>query len=426
MNVTLAYGKTDLTVSLPDELDVTIVEPRFVEGLSDEEGALRDALRGPVSSPPLKELAGPSDTVGIVVNDITRPTPYRVILPVLLGELAHVPPGRIVLLVATGTHRANTEAELRAMLGDEIVKRYRIVQNDSSDSPSHALVGTTRSGNDIRIHSEYLKCDLRILTGFIEPHLFAGFSGGAKAVMPGLASLSSVLTNHSPANIDHPKARWGVTEGNPIWEEIGEAGRMGGAAFLLNVTLNRDKQITGVFAGDPEKAHAQGCAFARQSAMVAVDAPFDIVITCNSGYPLDLNLYQSVKGMSAAAEIVRPGGAIIIAADCWDGIPDHGEYARLLREAESPESLLETVRTPGFLRHDMWEAQIQAMISLKADVYVYSDNLSDDQIGQALLRPSRDIAATLSGLLRKRPAGARVCVLPEGPQTIPYVAAGAP
>lgn len=426
MNVTLAYGKTDLTVSLPDELDVTIVEPRFVEGLSDEEGALRDALRGPVSSPPLKELASPSETVGIVVNDITRPTPYRVILPVLLGELAHVPPDRIVLLVATGTHRANTEAELRAMLGDQIVNRYRIVQNDSSDSPSHALVGTTRGGNDIRIHSEYLKCDLRILTGFIEPHLFAGFSGGAKAVMPGLASLSSVLDNHSPANIDHPKARWGVTEGNPIWEEIGEAGRMGGAAFLLNVTLNRDKQITGVFAGDPEKAHAQGCAFARRSAMVAVDAPFDIVITSNSGYPLDLNLYQSVKGMSAAAEIVRPGGAIIIAADCWDGIPDHGEYARLLREAEGPESLLETIRTPGFLRHDMWEAQIQALISLKADVYVYSDNLSDDQIEQALLRPCRDIAATLSELLRKRPAGARVCVLPEGPQTIPYVAAGSP
>lgn len=426
MNVTLAYGKTDLTVSLPDELDVTIVEPRFVEGLSDEEGALRDALRGPVSSPPLKELASPSETVGIVVNDITRPTPYRVILPVLLGELAHVPPDRIVLLVATGTHRANTEAELRGMLGDQIVNRYRIVQNDSSDSPSHALVGTTRGGNDIRIHSEYLKCDLRILTGFIEPHLFAGFSGGAKAVMPGLASLSSVLDNHSPANIDHPKARWGVTEGNPIWEEIGEAGRMGGAAFLLNVTLNRDKQITGVFAGDPEKAHAQGCAFARRSAMVAVDAPFDIVITSNSGYPLDLNLYQSVKGMSAAAEIVRPGGAIIIAADCWDGIPDHGEYARLLREAEGPESLLETIRTPGFLRHDMWEAQIQALISLKADVYVYSDNLSDDQIEQALLRPCRDIAATLSELLRKRPAGARVCVLPEGPQTIPYVAAGSP
>ena len=191
--------------------------------------------------------------------------------------------------------------------------------------------------------------------------------------------------------------------------------------FLLNVTLNRDQQITGVFAGDFKEAHAQGCAFVKEKAMVPVPEPFDIVITSNSGYPLDLNLYQSVKGMSAASQIVKEGGSIIIAADCWDGIPDHGEYAQLLLEAESLESLLETIRAPGFQRQDMWEAQLQALICLKADVYFYTHNLSDEQIEDALLRPCRDIEATVAELLQKHGPGATICVLPEGPQTIPYI-----
>ena len=423
MEVRLAYGKIDLEITLPDDVSVTVVEPRYVTELTDEVDAVRDALRRPIASPPLKALVKPSNRVGIVFSDITRPTPNHLILPPLLGELDHLPDEQIVLFNSTGTHRPNTEAELRAMLGDEIVARYRIVQNDAHDRSSHVRVGKTASGNEIWIHKEFVNCDVRILTGFIEPHFFAGFSGGGKAIMPGLASLETVMRNHNAANLDSPMARWGITQGNPLWEEVREAAAMVQPTFLLNVTLNRDKQITGVFGGDFEQAHAQGCAFAKEKAMIPVPEPFDIVITSNSGYPLDLNLYQSVKGMSAASQVVKEGGSIIIAADCWDGIPDHGEYGRLLREAESLESLLETIRAPGFQRQDMWQAQIQALICLKADVYVYSHNLSDAQIEGALLKPCRDIEAAVAELLPKYGSGATICVLPEGPQTIPYVSA---
>jgi nickel-dependent lactate racemase len=421
MKIELAYGKTGLEISLPDDANVTVVEPKYVDGLPDQAGALRDALRQPIGSPPLKSLVKPTDKVGIVFSDITRPTPNHLILPVLLDELDHVPDGQIVLFNSTGTHRPNTEAELRWMLGDAIVNRYRIEQNDAHDRDSHVLVGRTRSGNEVWIHKEFVGCDVRIPTGFIEPHFFAGFSGGGKAIMPGLALLETVMHNHSAKNLDSPLARWGITHGNPLWEEIREAAAMVQPTFLLNVTLNRDQQITGVFAGDFEEAHVQGCAFVRDKAMIPVEEPFDIVITSNSGYPLDLNLYQAVKGMSAAAQVVKEGGSIIIAADCWDGIPDHGEYGQLLLEAESLESLLETIRAPGFQRQDMWQAHIHALICMKADVYFYSHNLSEKQIEGALLRPCRDIEATVAELLQKHGRWATICVLPEGPQTIPYV-----
>jgi len=421
VKIELAYGKTGLNINLPDDLNVDIVQPRYVEGLSDPAGAVRQALRSPIASKPLRELVKRTDRVGIVVNDITRPTPYHVILPVLVDELDFVPDDEVVLLNATGTHRPNTETELRTMLGDEIIDRFRIVQNDPMDSDSHVSVGTTNSGNDIRIHREYLQCDIRILTGFVEPHFFAGFSGGPKACMPGLAQLETILKNHSPENIDSPTAHWGVTQGNPIWEEIREAASMAEPSFILNVTLNRNGQITRVFAGDLEKAHEQGCNFVRENAMVPVKKPYDIVIGSNSGYPLDLNLYQSVKGMSAASQVVNNGGSIIIAADCWDGIPEHGEYGKLLLEADSPESLLETIRSGALCRQDMWQAQIQALICQKADVYFFSHNLSDEQIRSALLKPCRNIEATVSQLLHKYGQAASICVLPEGPQTIPYI-----
>jgi len=421
VKIRLAYGKKALGIHLPDDLNVEVVEPKYVHGLGDQAKAVRDALRKPIASKPLKELVKSSDKVGIVFNDITRPTPYQVILPILLDELNHLPDDQVILLNATGTHRANTKEELRAMLGNGIVGRYRIVQNDAQDTDSHVLVGTTSTGNDIWIHRGYVECDMRILTGFIEPHFFAGFSGGGKACMPGLALLETVLRNHSAENLDNPMASWGYTDGNPVWEEICEAVLMAPPCFLLNVTLNKDKQITAVFAGDLEESHEQGCTFVKENAMIPVKEPYDIVITSNSGYPLDLNLYQSVKGMSAASQVVKKGGSIITAADCWDGIPEHGEYGRLLLEAENNKTLLQTIRAPDFLRRDMWQAQIQALISQKADVYLYSENLSDEQIKGALLKPCHNIEATVKKLLKKYGRETSICVLPEGPQTIPWV-----
>jgi len=422
MQIPLAYGRTGLTISLPDAAKVTVLQPKHVDGLPDDTQAIRDAVRHPIASAPLSELVAATATVGLVFSDITRPTPNHRLLPAIRAELAHLPDAQIVLFNATGTHRANTDAELRGMLGDELVDRYRIVQNDPHDRDAHALIGTTTSGNDIWIDRAFLHCTSKILTGFIEPHFFAGFSGGGKAIMPGMALLETVQRNHNAANMDSPRARWGITWGNPVWEEVREAARMANPTFLVNVTLNRDKQITRVFAGEMDAAHAAGCAFVQKSAMVAVDAPFDIVIVTNSGYPLDLNLYQSVKGMSAAAQIVRDGGSIILAAECWDGIPEQSPYGRLLKEATDNPSLLATIRTPGFHYPEMWQAQIQALVGEKAEVYVYSHHLSDTQIRNALLTPcGPSIDATVARLCAKYGPEATIGVLPEGPQTVPYL-----
>jgi nickel-dependent lactate racemase len=428
MRIKLAYGKHGMWIDLPDAWDVTVVEPNYVPGLPDPAGTLSAGLRAPVGPQrPLAEVARPKARVVIVFSDITRATPHQLILPPILAELAHVPAEDITLFCATGTHRPNTGAELRGMLGDGLVDRYRIVQNDSFDPATQVCLGQTARGLDIWLNRDFFECDVKILTGFIEPHLFAGFSGGGKAVMPGMAGLSTVLGNHGAASIAHPQATWGITHGNPLWEEVMEIAHRAGPAekiFLVNVALNKNQEITAVFAGDLDAAHAAGCAFAKKTAMVPVARPFDIVITTNSGYPLDLNLYQAMKGVSAAAQIVREGGAIIIAADCWDGIPEHGLYGRLLREASSPRDLLERVHSPGFLMQDQWQAQVQAQIQLKAEVHVRTDNLTNAEIRSALLEPCALVEDTVSVLLERYGSDARICVLPEGPQTIPYVADG--
>lgn len=420
MTIPLAYGRKGLSVELPDDLRATVVRSEYRSAVQDSYEALRRVLRAPTGSPPLRELAAGARRVGIVVNDITRATPNPIIIGVIAEELAFLDDSQIVLFNATGTHRANTSEELERMLGPDAVKRFRVIQNDARNASDHRTVGIARSGNDIRIHRELLDCDVKILTGFIEPHFFAGYSGGGKALMPGMAALSTILHNHSARNMDNERATWGVTDGNPVYVEVQEAAAMVEGCFLLNVALNRDKAITAAFAGDVAAAHRRGCSYVRETSMVAIPSAFDLVITSNSGYPLDLNLYQSVKGMSAAAGIVKPGGAIIVASECWDGIPDHGAYGRLLSEAQSPSSLLDRIRGAGFHEQDMWQAQIHAKIVEKAEVYLYSDNLSATQLSDAFLKPCRSIEETVELLRRDRGTDFSICVLPEGPVTIPY------
>lgn len=421
MHINLAYGRTGLTVTLPDTVDV--LSPRFLPGLPDETEALRRALRAPIGSPPLAELVKPGDSVVVVHTDITRATPNNRILPVLLDELeaAGIAQEDITLLNGLGTHRLQTEAELRTMLGDRIVKGYRCLQHDCNDEAHLVLLGKTPLGHPVRINRFYHEADVRILTGFIEPHFFAGFSGGPKAVLPSLAGAESVFTNHGLELIAHPKATWGVLEGNPIWEEMREVALRTHPTFLLNVSLNVNREITGIFAGDMLSAHARGCAFVKENAMHAVDQPYDIVITTNSGYPLDQNLYQSVKGLSAANQIVKQGGTILIATACEDGLPNHGRYAALLAEAGSPQGVIDMISTPGFCAQDQWQVQIQAQIQSRADVYVYSDGLTDEQIQRALFIPCHNLEQTVWRLLEKYGSQARICVIPEGPQTIPYL-----
>jgi nickel-dependent lactate racemase len=421
MKVDLNYGRQGLEINLPDPVDV--LTTHFIPGIADEDEAIRKALQKPIASPPLSTLVNPGDRVIVVHTDITRATPNERILPVLLDELldAGIPSQDITLVNGLGTHRPQTEVELRRMLGDRIVDGYRCLQHDCNDDDNLISLGETSLGNPVRINRHYMESDVRILTGFIEPHFFAGFSGGPKAILPSLAGKESVFSNHGLEMIAHKQAAWGVSTGNPIWEEMREVALRTNPTFLLNVALNTQQEITAVFAGDMLEAHSQGCVYVKQNAMVAVDAPYEIVITTNSGYPLDQNLYQSVKGLSAASQVVRDGGAIIIATACEDGLPDHGRYAALLAEAGSPQGIMDLISQSGFSVQDQWQVQIQAQIQLGAEVHVYSDGLSDDQIRQALFLPCRDIEVAVEHLQERYGPQARICVMPEGPQLIPYL-----
>jgi lactate racemase len=423
MKVDLAYGQGWLPVEFPDGQTV-VIEPSHTPGLRDESAAVLNALQTPIGSRALRELVGPQTKICILFTDITRATPNDRIIPWLLEHLSHVPRENITLLNQLGTHRPNTRAELEKMLTPAVVANYRVLNHEPENEDALVQVGVTHDGTPALLNKHALEADLRIVTGFIEPHFFAGFSGGIKGIMPGVGGLRTVMSNHGFRNIGDPNATFGINEGNPLWEELRGIALKAGPSFVLNVTLNEERAITGVFAGDILQAHKVGTEFVRKSAMQAVDEPFDVVVTTNSGYPLDMNLYQGVKGMSAGARIIKPGGTLILAAECREGVPANSPLDKLLRAVTSPEELLALLAQPGFVRAEQWQAQIQAIIQRKARVLVYS-TIPEAVIRAAHLQSCSDIGAEVQTCLRELGPAARVAVLPQGPLTIPYLVNGA-
>ena len=421
MRVRLDYGVDGLEVDLPDDR-ITIIEPVFRPAVSDPHAALISALRAPIGAPPLRELTARGGRVAVSVCDITRAQPRREMLRALLDEMPHVGSSDITVLVATGTHRCNTPSELEAMLGADIVRRYRVINHDSRDRLALVHAGDTTTGVPVSLNRVWLDADIRITTGFVEPHFFAGFSGGPKMVAPGLAGLETTLTLHDARRIGHPMATWGVTEGNPIHDDVREIARMTGVHFAVDVTLNRAQQITAVFAGELFAEHRAACAAAKRDAMREVGSPFDVVLTTNAGYPLDQNLYQAVKGMSAAAKVVKRGGTIVCAAECRDGLPAHGSYGKVLASRSSPQELLAMITSPGYSMPDQWQVQIQAQVQTRARVLVKTSGLSDGEIRAAHFDPIDEVGAAVRGALSAAGPQATLCVLPQGPQTIPYLA----
>ena len=420
MKIRLDYGSDGLDVELPDER-TTVIEPSFLPAVDNPHAALVAALRRPIGRPPLRELVRPGQKVAISVCDITRAQPREAMLRALFEEMPGVKPDDVTILIATGTHRTNTRAELERMLGHDIVAAYPVVNHDSRDDSSLAYLGDTRHGAPIYLNKKWLAADVRITTGFVEPHFFAGFSGGAKMVAPGLAGLKTVLVLHDAKRIGSPNATWGVIEGNPVQDDVREIARMTGVTFSIDVTLNRDQEITAVFAGELFAEHGQACAFSKKSVMRPVDAPFDVVLTTNSGYPLDQNLYQAVKGMSAAAKVVKTGGTIVCAAECRDGLPNHGSYGEVLGSQPDAASLLKMITAPGYSRPDQWQVQIQAQILMKSKVLVKNGFMSDHEIRAAHFEPLHDVRKGVMDALKVAGAAATLCVLPQGPQTIPYL-----
>ncbi len=415
MNVALPYGTASIDIELPD--GSVVIEPVHVEGLADERAAALRSFREPLGTPPLRETVSRNDRVVIVISDITRPLPSRRILPWILEDLDHVPRGNITVLIGCGTHRACTSAEMAALLGDEIYRAVNCLNHDAFAPAGLVSAGVLGNGAEVLLNRAYAEADARVTIGFIEPHFFAGFSGGPKAVMPGIAGIGTIMRFHSAAMIGHPRAVWGVLDGNPVYEMAKESALLAKPDFSVNVTLNRRHEITGFYSGDVIMAHRAGTGAVGPLSLFECREPFDIVITSNSGYPLDQNLYQTVKGISAAASIVKEKGSVICVSRCADGIPDHGDFFEILGMGPSPRELLELIQDPNFSRMDQWQVQKLAAALLRADVYLHS-GLPDETVRRAHCVPCHDPGDTLSSILKNKP-GATIAVLREGPLVVP-------
>ena len=321
-------------------------------------------------------------------------------------EGRRVPRDQITILIGAGLHRAMTRAELERMLGPAIVAGYRIVIHDARDPDGVIFLerypGKRRGG--IYLNAQYMRATVRIVTGFVEPHLFAGFSGGGKGVFPGVASAHNIIRNHGVANLMHPGAGYGVAEGNPVFEEMRRVALHSDVTFLCNVTMNPDKGVTGIYCGDLAQAQDAAIAQVKRQAICPIPHPYNIVVASNGGFPADLNLYQGVKGMVAAAQAVQQGGQIVLAAECREG-PGSTDYTSFLHSRETPDALLERMLAPDFHRIDQWQVLEQVLVQRKAAVHLYSA-MHAATVRASHLVPVMDVGETVSALARRTPASA--------------------
>jgi nickel-dependent lactate racemase len=421
-SVHLSYGRHGLDVALLGE-DPLVVVPRDAPAVPDPAAAITAALRDPIGCPPLRDQLAGVRTVAISVCDGTRAQPREVMVAGILAELDAA--ADVTVLVATGSHRGNSEAELAEMLGP-VRDRVRVVNHDARDRSTLTHLGRRGDGVDLWLNREWVEADLRITTGFVEPHFFAGFSGGPKMVAPGLAGIDTIMTLHDARRIGDPAATWGPVEDNPVHRDIRACAAACPPHLALDVLLDRRKRITHVYAGELSAMHAAATGTALEVAMRPVPALYDVVVTTGSGYPLDQNLYQAVKGMAAAERVVRPDGTVVIAAECADGLPAHGSFAQVLGAADSPSALLELIGRPGFAVPDQWQVQVLARVLSRARVELFCAGLTDAEVRAAHLTPIEDVGAAVARALERHGPGARACYLPEGPQTIPYVSPRTP
>ena len=416
----LPYGRDRVPLTLDERRVTGCIEARL-EGCGGARGEdlVAEALEKPIASPGLAELARGKRDVVIIISDHTRPVPSRAILPPMLRLIRQASPGaRIRLLVATGCHRATTRGELADKLGEELLRSEEIVIHDCDDAANLVSLGTMPSGQALRINRVAAEADMLLAEGFIEPHFFAGFSGGRKSVLPGVASREAVVGNHCAEFIDSPCARTGILEGNPIHRDMLWAAERAGLRFIVNVVLDSGKRIVRAYAGDPVAAHAEGCDFVRQRCS-ASGAPSDIVVTTNGGYPLDQNVYQAVKGMTAAEPIVKPGGVIVMLARCNDGVGgDH--FYHQIADCESIEAQLAAyrARARGETLPDQWQSQILFRVMQRARVILVSE-MPADVVRRMRIFPAKDVADAMA--LAEELAGdprASVAVIPDGVSVI--------
>ena len=417
MKTHFAFGKNGIDVEVPERIRLSGgAQPRGA-GAQRSKRRTRSGARPSYLCEPLEKLAAGKRTVAISVCDITRPAPNRITLPPLLKRLhaAGIPKDGVTILIATGLHRAATTEELDIILGPEIAATYRVASHDARDFAAHRLVGTTRRGTPVYVDERFVAADLHITLGFIEPHLMLGFSGGRKLIVPGVAAQETIKVIHSPRFMREPLATEGSTEGNPLHAELLEAAALARHDFILDVTLTPERAISGVFAGNPVKAHAAGVEFMLSTSLTPLDGLVDAVITSSAGYPLDLTFYQCLKGLTAAQHIVKPGGKMLLLAECAEGIGSP-EYARLLKAYRGHAEFLKEIETTP-VEIDQWQLEKLAMTGLKNELLFYTPGAAREALGslgpQSFSDVNQAVAAVFSGLA----PGARVALMPEGPYT---------
>lgn len=419
MKVTLDYGKTGLEVTLPEANIVGPLEIRPVQPLANPEAELARMLAKPIGSPSLFDLAKGRKSACILICDITRPVPNELLLTGILETLeqAGVPPAGILILIATGLHRPNKGEELVELIGPEIARKYRIENHVGKDMFTHRYLGQSPRDVPVWIDERYLNAELKIATGLIEPHMMAGYSGGRKLICPGIAGIETIREWHSPRFLEHPRADCGLLEGNPVHEENTAIARMAGCDFIVNVTLDKHRQVTSIVAGDMEQAFEAGVIFAEHIVLAEVEEACDIVVTSSAGYPLDATFYQTVKGLTGVLPIVKPGGTIIIAARISEGIGSR-EFQRLFDEHESLDDFMKQIIDPDYFVMDQWQLEELAKVRRKAEVIYVSEGLPPEMFQKLFVDSAPSVETAIESALLKHGPNARIAVVPKGPYVL--------
>ncbi|NQU25835.1 MAG: nickel-dependent lactate racemase [Candidatus Nealsonbacteria bacterium] len=423
MRVRLDYDRGGLEVELPDRHVVKRLGCRSPDPLPDGEAAIVERIERPTGTAALAELARGRHNACLVVCDVTRPVPNHVVLPPLLSTLERsgIPRREILILIATGLHRPNLGDELREMLGPFVAENYRIENHCGQALSEHTRLADSPRGLPVWIDTRYIQADLKITTGLIEPHFMAGFSGGRKLICPGLAAMETIRPWHSPDFLEHPNARTGCVQDNPVHEENTAIARLAGCDFIVNVVIGRDRQILKVVAGDMEEAFAEGVRFVRGVVTDTVPEPVDVVVTSSAGYPLDTTFYQSVKGMVAALPIVKPGGTIVLAAGMTQGIGSD-DFQRLFDENRTPEAFMQRILHTDYFVQDQWQLEEMAKVLRHAKVKVVTGGLRPETLRRLFVEPADSVEQAVADAVAEYGSETTIAVMPEGPYVMASVA----
>jgi nickel-dependent lactate racemase len=422
ININIPFGKDLIKAIIPKRNFVETVEMGPILLIDDPVLAVTKSLEDPIGSRPLSEIAKGKKNACIVIFDITRPVPNSIILPPILKVLheSGMTVDDITLLIATGLHRPNMYDELVCMMGEQICRRYNIINHDARNAESHKFLGFTKRGVPIEVDKTFLEADLKILTGSIEPHFMAGFTGGRKGICPGISSINTIRGAHGPEILEPEEARSGNLDGNPLHEMATEISRKAGVDFICNVVLNKDRKIIRVFSGDLEEAYLKGAEFSKKIAEIKCKQQVDVVLTTNGGYPLDATLYQAVKGMVGALPLVKKGGTIIISSECSEGLGSK-DFSELLRTTTDLEAFVRKLYDNIHFVIDQWEVEELAKAKRNADIIVHCKEIKDEEFPSHLIEKTSDLNESILRVLAKYGENATISAIPDGPYVIPKV-----